>query len=174
MGAHRPPNPDQSFKLDLSARGYLVLFRQDEQNHCPGCGHSQWFVGRISAECGICGTALPLAADSQQSPAANRARKAVALHVLPARPAREAPHERRREERVRATGRTLGLYIDGSPHAFRLENISSGGVMGRAIPGMRQARSLLVELEDGRMVPAELRWSDGVFAGLAFLEPKTD
>ena len=70
---------------------------------------------------------------------------------------------------MKAVGRTLGLYVDGSPHAFRLENISAGGVMGKAIPGLRQARSLLIELEDGRMIPAELRWSDGVFAGLAFL-----
>jgi hypothetical protein len=168
MGAHRPLNPDQSFKLDLSARGYLVLFRPDQPNHCPGCGHSQWFVGRMSAECGICGTALPLA-DSQQSPRSGASRKAVALHVLPDRPEREAPDERRTEERVKAVGRTLGLYVDGSPHPFRLENISARGVMGKAIPGLRQARSLLIELEDGRMIPAELRWSDGVFAGLAFL-----
>jgi hypothetical protein len=169
MGAHRPPNPDQSFRLDLSARGYLVLFRPDEPNHCPGCGHSQWFVGRVSAECGICGTALPLAADSQQTPVSGAPRKAVALHVLPDLQPREAPDERRKQERVKAVGRTLGLYIDGSPHAFRIENISEGGAMGRAIPGIRQAKSLLIELEDGRMVPAELRWSDGVFAGLAFL-----
>ena len=168
MGAHRPPSPDQSFKLDLSARGYLVLFRPDEPNHCPGCGHSQWFVGRMSAECGICGTALPLA-DSQQSPRSGAARKAIALHVLPDRPEPIEPDERRSHARVKAVGRTLGLYIDGSPHPFRLENISEGGVMGKAIPGIRQAKSLLIELEDGRMIPAELRWSDGVFAGLAFL-----
>lgn len=169
MGAHRSLKPDQSFKLDLSSRGYLVLFRPDEQNHCPGCGHSQWYVGRISAECSICGTALPLATESQQTPVSGAPRKAVALHVLPERPEAQAPENRRKHERVRAVGRTLGLYIDGSPHPFRLENISEGGVMGRAVPGMRQATSLLIELEDGRMIPAELRWSDGLFAGLAFL-----
>ncbi len=168
MGAYRSVRPDKTFKLDLSARGYLVLFHPDETNHCPGCGHSQWYVGRVSAECGICGTALALA-DSQQSPVGNAPKKAVALHVLPERPKPPEPENRRGQERSSAVGRTLGLYIDGSPHPFRLENISDGGAMGKAIPGMRQAKALLVELEDGRMVPAELRWSDGIFAGLAFV-----
>ncbi len=160
--------PTRPSRLDLSARGYLVLFHPDETNHCPGCGHSQWYIGRISAECGICGTALPLA-DSQQSPVSGAPKRAVALHVLPERARAPEPENRRGQERAKAVGRTLGLYIDGSPHPFRLENISDGGVMGKAIPGMRQAKALLVELEDGRMVPAELRWSDGIFAGLAFV-----
>jgi hypothetical protein len=30
-------------------------------NHCPGCGRTHWYVGRLSAECGFCSTALPLA-----------------------------------------------------------------------------------------------------------------
>lgn len=171
MGAYRPLETNQSFRLDLSAKGYVVLFRPDEINHCPGCGHSQWFIGRISAECGICGTALPLASESQQSPVSGASRKAVALHVLPEDAKRAMGDERRSEPRLPARGKTLGLYIDGSPHAFRLENISRGGAMGRAVPGIRQAKSLLVELEDGSMVPAELRWSDGEFVGLAFLSP---
>jgi hypothetical protein len=29
--------------------------------HCPGCSHSNWLVGRITAECAFCGTALPRA-----------------------------------------------------------------------------------------------------------------
>jgi hypothetical protein len=29
--------------------------------HCPGCGHSNWLVGRSMAECAICATALPRA-----------------------------------------------------------------------------------------------------------------
>jgi hypothetical protein len=168
MGAHRLLNSEQSFKLDLSSRGYLVLFDPDGPNHCPGCGHSQWFVGRVSAECGICGTALPLAG-AQQSARSGTAMKAVALHVLPELPEYVAPEERRTQVRIQAGGRTLGLYVDGSPHPFRLENVSEGGVMGKAVPGLRQAKSLLIELQDGRMIPAELRWSDGDFAGLAFL-----
>jgi len=28
---------------------------------CPGCGRNQWLVGRVTAECAFCGSALPLA-----------------------------------------------------------------------------------------------------------------
>lgn len=41
--------------------GYHALYREQEVNHCPGCGQTQWLVGRISAECAHCETALPLA-----------------------------------------------------------------------------------------------------------------
>lgn len=44
---------------DLARRGYHVAYRENQVNHCPGCGRSHWYVGRISAECGFCGTALP-------------------------------------------------------------------------------------------------------------------
>lgn len=46
---------------DPSLRGYHVVYREQEVNHCPGCGRTHWYVGRFSAECGFCGTALPLA-----------------------------------------------------------------------------------------------------------------
>jgi tRNA(Ile2) C34 agmatinyltransferase TiaS len=39
-----------------------------ETNHCPGCGRSQWSVGRITAECAFCSTALPLADSSSRTP----------------------------------------------------------------------------------------------------------
>lgn len=65
----------KTVKLEQAARGYLVLFRPNQTNHCPGCGHSQWFVGRVSAECGICATALPLAGDSQQTPLSGARRR---------------------------------------------------------------------------------------------------
>ncbi len=42
-------------------RGYHVVYREDKVNHCPGCGRTHWYVGRVSAECGFCSTALPLA-----------------------------------------------------------------------------------------------------------------
>jgi ribosomal protein S27E len=45
----------------LASRGYAVLYRTDEVNHCPGCGHVNWHLGRSSAECAFCGTALPYA-----------------------------------------------------------------------------------------------------------------
>ncbi|MGE0179146.1 MAG: hypothetical protein AB7O91_04930 [Sphingomonas sp.] len=45
---------------DPAIRGYHVAYREDQVNHCPGCGRSHWHIGRISVECGFCGTALPL------------------------------------------------------------------------------------------------------------------
>lgn len=50
------------FNCDPSNRGYLPLYRERELNHCPGCGRTQWIVGRVSAECAFCATALPFAA----------------------------------------------------------------------------------------------------------------
>ena len=41
-------------------RGHHVAYRRNEVNYCPGCGRSHWYIGRLSAECGFCGTALPL------------------------------------------------------------------------------------------------------------------
>ena len=41
-------------------RGYHVVYRDHETNHCPGCGRSQWLIGRLMAECAFCETALPL------------------------------------------------------------------------------------------------------------------
>lgn len=35
-------------------------YRPHETNACPGCGQSHWMVGRMTAECAFCGTALPL------------------------------------------------------------------------------------------------------------------
>ena len=45
---------------DPALRGYHVVYRRDEVNHCPGCGRSHWLVGRLLAECGFCSTALPM------------------------------------------------------------------------------------------------------------------
>jgi hypothetical protein len=45
----------------IPRRGYHAVFRQNETNHCPGCGRTHWYVGRVSAECGFCSTALPFA-----------------------------------------------------------------------------------------------------------------
>jgi hypothetical protein len=32
---------------------------------CPGCGRSHWLIGRATAECAFCATALPLADSSR-------------------------------------------------------------------------------------------------------------
>ena len=53
--------PGESFPHDPSSRGYCVVYRENQVNHCPGCGRTHWYVGRFSAECGFCSTALPLA-----------------------------------------------------------------------------------------------------------------
>jgi hypothetical protein len=45
----------------IQERGYQMFFRHDQVNHCPGCGRSHWHVGRSTAECAFCGTALPFA-----------------------------------------------------------------------------------------------------------------
>jgi hypothetical protein len=34
-------------------RGFVLHYR-------PGCGHSNWYVGRLLAECAMCNTVLPL------------------------------------------------------------------------------------------------------------------
>ena len=47
---------------DPAARGYRILYRQQETNYCPGCGRCHWYLGRVSAECCFCATALPFAA----------------------------------------------------------------------------------------------------------------
>lgn len=50
---HRPAfNP--------AARGFHAVYRDNDRNWCPGCGREHWHVGRITAECAFCGTALPL------------------------------------------------------------------------------------------------------------------
>ena len=41
-------------------RGYHIVYRDHETNHCPGCGRSHWHIGRMMAECAFCATALPL------------------------------------------------------------------------------------------------------------------
>lgn len=43
------------------SRGYQPAYHLDIVNRCPGCGNSHWHVGRFSAECAHCETALPFA-----------------------------------------------------------------------------------------------------------------
>jgi hypothetical protein len=64
LDANQPQ--ERSFPHDPAHRGYCVVYHEDEVNHCPGCGRTHWYVGRVSAECGFCGTALPLASASSR------------------------------------------------------------------------------------------------------------
>ena len=52
--------------FDPAARGYHAVYRENEVNHCPGCGRTHWYVGRTLAECGFCATALPLSESDRQ------------------------------------------------------------------------------------------------------------
>lgn len=45
----------------LIAAGYVLVYRAGYFNCCPGCGGSHWHVGRHTAECAYCATALPIA-----------------------------------------------------------------------------------------------------------------
>ena len=49
-----------------ASRGYHAVYRENEVNHCPGCGRTHWYVGRALAECGFCSTALPLSESFRQ------------------------------------------------------------------------------------------------------------
>lgn len=40
--------------------GYRIAYHLSETNYCPGCGRSHWLVGRMTAECAYCATALPI------------------------------------------------------------------------------------------------------------------
>jgi hypothetical protein len=53
-----------------SVRGYHAVYRDGEVNQCPGCGRTHWHIGRMSAECAFCTTALPLREAFNQGPAA--------------------------------------------------------------------------------------------------------
>lgn len=52
---------------DTMQRGYQPLYHIDITNRCPGCGKSHWYIGRFSAECAHCETALPLAMVASQA-----------------------------------------------------------------------------------------------------------
>src|SRR5579872_2892961 len=51
-------------------RGYHAVYREGEVNHCPGCGRTHWIIGRVSAECAFCATALPLSESHRHGQAA--------------------------------------------------------------------------------------------------------
>ena len=150
-----------SFAAGLAKRGHHIVYRANADNHCPGCGRSQWYIGRVSAECGFCGTAVPLAEarlDESPSPA-TRSREAV------------RPADQRRFQRTPTKGRKLKLLIDGSPTSFALHNISEGGVMGDHVGDLVPGAKVYVRFEGGVLVPAAVRWAEDGLVGLAFLDP---
>ncbi len=149
-----------SFAASLAQRGHHIVYRANESNHCPGCGRSHWYIGRVSAECGFCGTAIPLA---------EAARHEV---VSPApRPSSVTSIDQRRHPRMTAKGRKLQLLIDGSPTKFALHNISEGGAMGENVSDLVPGARVHVRFEGGILVPAEVKWAEDGMIGLAFISP---
>lgn len=151
-----------SFAASLAHRGHHIVYRANASNYCPGCGHSNWYIGRISAECGFCSTAVPLA----------EAR--VELAVGASRNAKRSPHaEERHHTRVPARGRTLQLLVNASPVSFALHNISEGGAMGASVLELRPGANVPVRFEGGILVPAVVKWAEDGMVGLAFDAPRT-
>jgi hypothetical protein len=64
----RSTDPARS-QFNPNARGYHAVYREGEVNHCPGCGRTHWIIGRVSAECAFCSTALPLTEAYNRGPA---------------------------------------------------------------------------------------------------------
>jgi len=151
-----------SFASTLANRGHHIVYRANAANHCPGCGRSQWFIGRVSAECGFCGTAVPLA----------EARGDYHGAASPRAPARHpASGNQRRFARMPAKGRDLQLLIDGSPTNFALHNISEGGAMGDSPLDLVPGANVSVRFEGGILVPAIVKWAEDGLVGLAFVTP---
>jgi hypothetical protein len=154
-----------SFAASLAQRGHHIVYRTNAENHCPGCGRSQWYIGRISAECGFCGTAVPLA-EARHDEVSPRAGNASS------RPRKAAgTADQRRHARMPAKGRKLQLLIDGSPSSFALHNISEGGAMGDGASNLHPGTNVYVRFEGGILVPAVVKWTEDGLVGLAFDAP---
>ena len=135
-------------------RGHHIVYRANEENRCPGCGRCNWHIGRISAECGFCGTAVPLA----------EAR-------LDGERVRAAGADKRRHERNETVDRDLQLLIDDSPASFAMRNISAGGAMGKSKARLKPGARVQVRFEGGILIPAVVKWAEKGFLGLAFDSP---
>jgi hypothetical protein len=149
-----------SFAAGLAKRGHHIVCRANEANHCPGCGRSQWYIGRVSAECGFCGTAVPLAETSRYQSVSRPRPQNISSSA-----------DQRRFPRMSAKGRKLKVLIDGSPTNFAIHNISEGGVLGDHVADLVPGAKVHVRFEGGILVPAFVRWTENGLVGLAFLDP---
>lgn len=61
------------FGIRQALSGYRVVYRPNEVNHCPGCGGTHWHVGRMTAECAFCGTAIGIRSETTQGAGCMRA-----------------------------------------------------------------------------------------------------
>jgi hypothetical protein len=56
-----PPRvPDHAPVIVAGIIGRQLTYWSGNVNHCPGCGRTNWIIGRFSAECAFCRTALAL------------------------------------------------------------------------------------------------------------------
>ena len=149
-----------TFAAGLAQRGHHIVYRANADNHCPGCGRSQWYIGRVSAECGFCGTAVPLAEARFDDGGSTGVR-----------PKSTRSADQRRFPRTPAKGRKLQLLIDGSPKNFALHDISEGGVMGDQVANLEPGAHVYVRFEGGILVPAFVKWAEDGLVGLAFTNP---
>ncbi len=149
-----------TFAAGLAKRGHHIVYHANGSNQCPGCGRSHWYIGRISAECGFCGTAIPLAEARHDDPVAASPRAKSAGSA-----------DQRRHERMSAKGRKLQLLIDGSPASFAVQNISEGGAMGDNVADLAPGAKVHVRFEGGILVPAVVKWAEDGMVGLAFVSP---
>jgi hypothetical protein len=117
----------------------------------------------VSAECGFCGTAVPLAETSIVEATPRQAANAE----------RHVSHsaEQRRFPRTPTKGRKLKLLVDGSPTNFAIHNISEGGVMGDHVSDLAPGAKVYVRFEGGVLVPAVVKWTEDGLVGLAFIDP---
>ena len=150
-----------SFAAGLAKRGHHIVYRANEANRCPGCGRSNWYVGRVSAECGFCGAAVPLAEASHLHAAGGAS----------TRPGVSRSADQRRHKRRPAAGRKLKLLVDGCPTSFAIHNISEGGVMGDHVAELVAGSKVQVRFEGGVLVPALVSWVEDGLVGLAFTDP---
>lgn len=150
-----------SFAASLAKRGHHIVYRANESNHCPGCGRSHWHIGRVTAECGFCGTAVPLAETSIHEAASSTPRPKNGSYSS----------DERRFPRMPTKGRKLKLLVDGSPSSFALQNISEGGAMGEGAADLVPGNKVHVRFEGGILVPAVVKWADDGLVGLAFIDP---
>ena len=153
-----------NFSESLARRGHHIVYRANSSNHCPGCGRSNWYVGRSTAECGFCGAAVPLAEAKMELPTG-------LIGNSPRAKSGCVGKDKRQFARLPGNGRQLRLLIDGSPRSFALHNISAGGVMGGSIAELAPGTSVAVRFEDGTVVPAIVKWADRGLIGLAFGPP---
>ena len=156
----------RDFGAELVGRGHHVVYRAQETNRCPGCGRAQWHVGRATAECAFCETAIPLA----------EAKWIGGDHPIAVAEVSKADEEakwadRRRHERLTVTERTLHLLVDGCPHNFAIHNLSAGGLMGDAPAPLEAGSTVEVRFEGGIIVPATVKWIKDDLLGLAFDTP---